>query len=393
MFHLALKAKLPIIGIQTDDLLNVIAILQSIAERKVVPFPATMQTPLKSDSLYFTETLDDITVDNSKRLIDQEAQLVIINPEKTSPLIFDAGTLPTPDSFILTYLESFVDKDDLPKVMLVLRGLSLKSTSEIVQLTMARTGSVHPSEIRRTRMMLGGSVPGLHTLDTDYDFYSMPEALKAWIDLNDKYFLAENVPLKLVPRGVMFEGPPGVGKSMASKVLARHWSVPLFRLDISTSLNRMLGESESRVARSLANVERDSPCVLLVDEVEKLFGDPEGGTTMRIMSQLLWWLQDHKARVLTVMTTNKLSLIPPELYRPGRIDKVIQIKLLTLFEAEVFASRVYSSLMGEKPTDRRRKFMRDALVGSKKSEFSNSEVAELVFDIVKAKNWIDLNKK
>ena len=55
-----------------------------------------------------------------------------------------------------------------------------------------------------------------------------------------------------------------------------------------------------------------------------------------MLSSILWWLQEHKSRVFTVMTTNKESNIPPELYRPGRIDSEIKFTLLELPEAVNF---------------------------------------------------------
>ena len=47
------------------------------------------------------------------------------------------------------------------------------------------------------------------------------------------------------------------------------------------------------------------------------------GTTTTMMSQLLWWLAEHKSRVLTIMTTNNSKVLPKELYREGRIDEVM----------------------------------------------------------------------
>jgi SpoVK/Ycf46/Vps4 family AAA+-type ATPase len=48
------------------------------------------------------------------------------------------------------------------------------------------------------------------------------------------------------------------------------------------------------------------------------------GVTSSMMSQLLWWQAERRARVLPVMTTNDITKLPPELYRPGRIDKVVE---------------------------------------------------------------------
>lgn len=392
MFELALKAKIPFIGVQTDDPVNCKAVLQLIAEKKLMPLPTANAASVGDLYIWFTEDMKAVTVDMYKRLCNSGASAVVLNPDKLNPLIFDAGVLPTPLQFYVDYLKNFISVEDIPPLVQVLQGLSLKAAMEVAQLTMARTGSVLPKDVRRTRMMLGGHLPGLSSLDTDYDFYVMPKVLKEWIDLNDKYFLDLSTPEKLVPRGLLLVGDPGVGKSMASMVLARHWDVPLFRLDISTSLNRYLGESESRIARNLNMIEQNAPCVFLFDEVEKLFGSGDEGTPTRILSQLLWWMQYHKGRVLVVMTSNDISKLPKELYRPGRVDKVIKIEKLTLNEAKLFAVGVYNSVLGVPPTMRRQKAIRDLLDKENKGAMSHAEVSEVVYELIKGKDWLEADQ-
>jgi SpoVK/Ycf46/Vps4 family AAA+-type ATPase len=95
---------------------------------------------------------------------------------------------------------------------------------------------------------------------------------------------------------------------------------------------------------NLARIEHEEPAVLLIDEVEKVFnqghGSVDGGTTTTMMSQLLWWLAEHNSRILTVMTTNNVKAIPPELYREGRIDEVMYFGGLDESEAFPFVASV-----------------------------------------------------
>jgi SpoVK/Ycf46/Vps4 family AAA+-type ATPase len=196
-------------------------------------------------------------------------------------------------------------------------------------------------------------------------------------------------PQQLVPRGLLLDGEPGVGKSMAAMVLAKHWDVPLFRLDVSTSLNRYLGESESRIARNLQVIEQNAPCVWLMDEVEKLFAtNGDEGTTQRILSQILWWLQYHRARVLTVMTTNNLTIIPKELYRAERLDKVLHLEKLSLSAAKVFAAKVYESVLGTPTPLKHQKMLRDLLDKGDKGTYAHAEVRVLVYEAIKQNNWL-----
>ena len=394
-FVTALKAKIPFIGIHTDDPVNVRAILQFYAgeSKKLQALPTAKNAPIGDAYLWWTEDLDLVTTATYKQLQATQATCVVINPGKPSMLVFEAGVLPTPVSFLTGYLEPFVvNGTTMAGLVQGLKGLSLKGAQEVVQLTMARAGSVALHEVRKTRQMLGGEHPGLSTLETDYDFYEWPKPLKEWVDLNDSYFLNPATPDKLVPRGLLLAGERGVGKSMAAMVLAKHWDVPLLRLDVSTSLNRWLGESESRIARNLNLIEANAPCVWLLDEAEKIFGTAgDEGTTQRILSQILWWLQHHKSRVLTVMTTNDVLVLPKELYRAERIDRTIIIEKLPLSAAKLFATKVYEAVMKQPPTMKRQKWLRDALDKQEKGSFAHAEVRVLVYDAIKANGWLDLD--
>jgi hypothetical protein len=390
MLSLALKAKIPIIGIHTDDLVNVKEVVQSIAQKKFQPFPVapTAQNGIDDKIVWGIQDEKLLTIDVYKKLQNVGASAIIVNLEKKHHLVFDAGVLETPESFLVDYL-SFAESDKLKPILQALNGLSLKTASEIVQLSMARSGELSPKEIRRTKIQLGGNIPGLHSMDTDYDFYVMPKVLQEWIDLNGKYFLDPATPQKLIPRGLLLNGSSGTGKTMAAKVIAKTLDIPLFRLDISSSLNRFLGESESRIARNLEMIEASSPAVLILDEVEKQFGSSgDDGTASRILSQFLWFLQEHKSRVLTIMTSNDISNLPEELYRPGRIDKVMEIQKLSLVEAKTFAAGVYQNVIGKQISVKRNKLLRDTLDKMSLSFFSHAEITELVYTLVKDREWL-----
>jgi hypothetical protein len=393
MFTTALKAGIPFIGVHTDDPINFKDVLQSIAKKTLMALPTNASYTVGEAYLYYTEDMKAVTVDMYRKLNKSKGVCVVVNPAQASPLIFDAGTLSLPESFLKEYLIEFVEEAKIPFLIHALKGLSLKSATEVAQLTMAATGSLLPHDIRHMRMQLGGMTPGLETLDTYFDFYQMPKLLQTWLELNDKYFLNPNTPQKLMPRGIMLKGKPGVGKSMAASVIAQHWDVPLFRLDIASSMTRWLGESEGRIARNLKLIEENAPCVYLFDEVEKIFktGGDEG-TSSRIQSQFLWWTQYHKSKVLTVMTTNDISVIPPELYRPGRIDEVIEIQELSLSESKLFAVKVYQSILNEMPSMRRQKAIRERIEKLEKGSMSHADVTGLVETMIKEKNWMETDE-
>jgi len=386
-FETALRAKLPFIGVHTDDPVNVKAVLKALSGKSVMPLPTAKAATVGDSYLWWTEKLETVTTDLYRQLSEAVSTCVVVNCPP-SALVYDAGVLPTPVTFYQQYLDKMVAAEMMPSMVQVLKGLSVKGAQEVVQLTMARAGSLEPKEIRKTRQMMSGGAPGLENLDTDYDFYEWPQELKDWVDLNEPYFTAMETPPQLVPRGLLLAGDPGTGKSMFATVLAKRLDVPLFRLDVATTLNRWLGESESRVARNLSIIEQNAPCVWLLDEAEKLFGsNGEEGTTRRLLSQMLWWLQYRKSRVLTIITTNDFAALPKELYRAERLDQVVHIDKLSMTNAKLFASKVFQTVLGVPPTTKQLKVLRDAL--EEKPTYAHAEVRAAVYGLIKQYKWVN----
>lgn len=128
------------------------------------------------------------------------------------------------------------------------------------------------------------------------------------------------------PKGAMFVGLPGNGKTMAAEVIANYLGVPLLQLDLARIMGSFVGQSERAIANALRVAKACAPCVLLIDESEKLFGgyksssNTDSGTLSRVLAQLLQFLQDDNTGVITIMTSNNVFELPPELTRNGRLD-------------------------------------------------------------------------
>jgi SpoVK/Ycf46/Vps4 family AAA+-type ATPase len=161
--------------------------------------------------------------------------------------------------------------------------------------------------------------------------------LKAWLD-KERPLLTADLRERGIrpPRGVLLVGVPGCGKSLSAKAIAANWSLPLYRLDLSTIHGQYLGQSESRLKEALSTADHVSPCVLWIDEIEKGLagagGSGDGGTATRLVGQFLYWLQEARARVFVVATANNVSQLPPELLRRGRFDELFFVDLPTPVE-------------------------------------------------------------
>jgi SpoVK/Ycf46/Vps4 family AAA+-type ATPase len=146
------------------------------------------------------------------------------------------------------------------------------------------------------------------------------EILKQWVIARKNCFSAEAKAFGLKPpKGALFVGVPGCGKSLMAKAIAAAWQRTLLRLDFGKIFGKYVGESENNLDQCLKLAEAVSPCILWMDEVEKgLSGNNASGqegheTTRRVFQMLLTWLQEKKKDVVLVATANSIDSLPPEL--------------------------------------------------------------------------------
>jgi ATP-dependent 26S proteasome regulatory subunit len=123
------------------------------------------------------------------------------------------------------------------------------------------------------------------------------------------------------------------GKSHVAKSVASFFELPLLRLDISNVYSRYVGDSESRIKRALSIIEAIAPVVVIADEADKAFsgmessGKTDSGVTARVLSTLLTWRQETKSPVFMIFTANDPDMMPPMVYRKGRLDEVWAVDL------------------------------------------------------------------
>jgi len=157
------------------------------------------------------------------------------------------------------------------------------------------------------------------------------DQLKEWVAERSSLFLPEARKQGLPrPRGVLMMGISGCGKSLAVKVIARQWRLPLFRLDMNLVFAGVQGSAEWIFHRALEAVESVAPAVLWIDEIEMgIAGYHEGetGSNTRIFSTFLTWMQEHRADVFVAATANRINLLPAEILRKGRFDQVFFVDL------------------------------------------------------------------
>lgn len=158
--------------------------------------------------------------------------------------------------------------------------------------------------------------------------------LKDWVLSRQRFFSgAEPVRDALLPSGVLFMGVSGCGKSMAAKVIASAWGLPLVRLDMNLVLSGAHGTPEYAFDHALRVVEQIAPVIVWIDEMENSFGYDTGASSAHgngnsnIFSSFLTWMQEKPARVFVVATANRIEKLPAEVIRKGRFDQLFFLDL------------------------------------------------------------------
>ncbi len=333
MFQLAIDARIPIISVTTGDLVNLEATLEHYVDASLAragDLNSLLLGIKKCEFTYMVAPTESNWVDIYHKIAqipNREPVVIVVNQEDSDSSFFDAGPLPTPKALLRQLLSKCADKAGISDLLRVLAGVSLKEASELVALATAEYGELTPRAVSAARRAMPINLHGLSIVDTDYAHYMPDSGLDGWLGTNGKVFLMNgSVHPNIVPRGLLLKGDSGTGKTMAAKYIGNRLGLSVYRLDIAASLNKYIGQSEGNVRAALDHVETLAPCLLFMDEVEKIFRkDDDSGTSNRILSTILWWLQEHKHRILTVMTCNDDAHMPIELTRKGRLDETFTL--------------------------------------------------------------------
>src|SRR5271157_4192881 len=136
------------------------------------------------------------------------------------------------------------------------------------------------------------------------------------------------------PRGMIILGVQGCGKSLCARAVAGEWKLPLVKFDTSAVYDKYIGETEKRIRKVFGVAEGLAPCVLWIDELEKVFAgsDPDSasadaGVSSRLLASFLSWMQERKPAVFVAATCNNVTVLPPELIRKGRFDELFFVDL------------------------------------------------------------------
>ena len=138
-----------------------------------------------------------------------------------------------------------------------------------------------------------------------------------------------------IPKGVLLEGPPGTGKTLLARAVAGEANVPFFSASGSQFIEMYVGVGASRVRELFQNAEKQTPCVIFIDEIDAVGRQRgaglAGGNDEReqTLNQILTNMDGFtkSTGIIVLGATNRADILDNALTRPGRFDRKVMVGL------------------------------------------------------------------
>jgi transitional endoplasmic reticulum ATPase len=130
------------------------------------------------------------------------------------------------------------------------------------------------------------------------------------------------------PRGIIFFGAPGTGKTLLARSVANEINAEFFYINGPEVVGTFSGQTEENLRRIFGEAAFKTPSIIFVDELDAIAPARRTASTLsdsRAVTQLLSLMDGLKRAegVMVIGTTNRIEAIDPALRRAGRFDREI----------------------------------------------------------------------
>ncbi len=138
-----------------------------------------------------------------------------------------------------------------------------------------------------------------------------------------------------IPSGILLEGPPGTGKTLLARAVAGEAGVSFISASGSEFIEMFVGVGASRVRNLFQQANKNSPCVIFIDEIDAIGRQRGAGFNSgndereQTLNQILTNMDgfDKKSGIIVLAATNRADILDSALTRPGRFDRKVTVPL------------------------------------------------------------------
>jgi ATP-dependent Zn protease len=267
--------------------------------------------------------------------------LVSDDPDNAVPksLLHAAATRYTvcsPDKTVFQAVAKKILRGDVKRAFADLDMSGLDFAALCLCLVAGDTASQAAARVRRARDNTAASThdEGLPKLEDVRGYGAARQWAKDLVaDMVD--FKAGRLAWNAVDHGALLFGPPGTGKSLFARVVAKAAGIPIVQTSIAGYFAKGSGHLDGVIRQQrdvFAKASAMAPCLLFIDELDALPSRNAAGHNtdfwQPIITDLLMLLDSAMANrvgVVVVGATNRINDLDSALIRAGRMDRLLYV--------------------------------------------------------------------
>ena len=263
--------------------------------------------------------------------------LIATNPRAAQikiPMPAAADLVPVMEIWSQTYpaaLKTYSGQSD--QLAAQLAGATVSSIESMLKVREHANESIRPETVTALKKSLiekecSGLIEFIESKKSLNDLYGMAK-VKEWLRQDVQLWSANDT--NALPKGYLFCGPVGTGKTFLVQCLAGEAGVPVVKL--KNFRDKWVGSTEGNLEKIFRLLQALGRCYVFIDEADQTIGrrqsgEGDSGLSGRVYSMLAEEMgnSDSRGKIIWILASSRPDLIEVDLKRPGRVD--VKIPLL-----------------------------------------------------------------